>query len=608
MIEHSTVLAHLRRQIVKGTSRRRYECHILRVSNAELTRAFLFVMVFSLLASGWGVNADPSVTDNGNGTTTAVWSFQDQANYTSQNLSLAPSNVTLQREGNLFTDTSLGDFLQGTGFYNVNLTVDPGNVTLENTSLAEPPDTLEIFVDQGSGKDAYISNFPGGVKKNYGASTTLSIQQNGVDEKRAILRFDLAPLQMVDVITSELRLNLNDATSAEPVNVSAHQVLGSWVEGTQDGNNDPNGVSWEDRDGSNQWTASGGDYDPTPSGTCAGITNQTTWHSWDITQLVLDWLNGSAMNHGMILIADDPSGMGGEKIFNSKEYGVPSDRPKLVTYYYNSSGPGYANGTFVSRMMDAQSGANWGNISWDATMPADTNMSLQTRSGDCLGGWSPWSQAYGNALGSQITSPPNRCVQYKTELGTYNQTRKPLLEEVRIDYWKYSPRGFVETEDIQPSNLIGWDVFDSSSSLPLGTNISFSYSADSGTSWIPVLPGENLSVVVSPKMRFKANLTASDTSVSPTLLNMTMTYVHMGPLDHIHMSQATWAGTADDTLDLDAVGHDALHNVVTFIQFWSTTDPTGTVDANGVYNPGTVGAWRVYCNNSDDSVSNHTTV
>ncbi|MCJ2563243.1 MAG: hypothetical protein LN417_04035, partial [Candidatus Thermoplasmatota archaeon] len=96
-------------------------------------------MVFSLLASGWGVNADPSVTDNGNGTTTAVWSFQDPANYTSQNLSLAPSNVTLQREGSLFTDTSLGDFLQGTGFYNVNLTVDPGNVTLENTSLAEPP-------------------------------------------------------------------------------------------------------------------------------------------------------------------------------------------------------------------------------------------------------------------------------------------------------------------------------------------------------------------------------------------------------------------------------------------------------------------------------------
>jgi hypothetical protein len=560
-------------------------------------------MVFSLLASGWGVNADPSVTDNGDGTTTAVWSFQNPANYTSQNVSLAPSNVTLQSQSNQFIDTSMADFLQGVAFYNVDVTGDPGNVTLNDTSLAIPPDTLEVFVDQGSGQDAYIDEaFP---KKNYGASPTLT---ESVIGKRILIQFDTSLIPNPQWIErSEIWLNTSALTGGISANMSVHEVFSSWVEGTGSGNPSHDGVTWTLRDGTIEWLSPGGDFDSVPEYTLTGITEVWTWYQWEITQLLLEWLNGTTPNNGVIFTINFSGMAADDKVFFSKEYASPSERPKLVTYY-NSTGPGYANGTFVSRIMDAQSSANWANVSWNATMPADTILSLHTRSGDCMGNWSPWSQPYGVPSGSQITSPPDRCIQYKTEMGTYNQTRKPSLEEVRIDSWQYAPRGIVETEDLQPSNLISWDIFDSLFSLPLGTNIAFSYSADSGMSWIPVMPGENLSVVVSPKMRFKANLTTSDTSVSPTLLNMTMTYVHIGPLDHIHMSLATWTGTVDDAVDLNATGHDLFHNVVTFTQFWSTTDPTGAVDVNGVYSPGTVGTWRVYCNNSDDSIFNYTEV
>ena len=78
-------------------------------------------------------------------------------------------------------------------------------------------------------------------------------------------------------------------------------------------------------------------------------------------------------------------------------------------------------------------------------------------------------------------------------------------------------------------------------------------------------------------------------------------------LDHIHMSTGHWEGTADELPKFTATGHDENHNPVIFPQFWATTDPYGTVE-NGIYNPGAVGTWKVYCNDSDNSVSNYTSV
>ena len=78
-------------------------------------------------------------------------------------------------------------------------------------------------------------------------------------------------------------------------------------------------------------------------------------------------------------------------------------------------------------------------------------------------------------------------------------------------------------------------------------------------------------------------------------------------IDHIHMSTDFWEGKADEFATLSAIGHDEFHKPVVFEQHWSTTDPSGTV-SNGIYNPGKVGTWKVYCNNSDNSVSNYTTV
>jgi hypothetical protein len=98
---------------------------------------------------------------------------------------------------------------------------------------------------------------------------------------------------------------------------------------------------------------------------------------------------------------------------------------------------------------------------------------------------------------------------------------------------------------------------------------------------------------------------SSDPMKSFTKLPLNVTV--LGDLNHIHMSQSVWMGTADETVLLSATGHDVLHHEVPFTEYWSTTDPNGIVK-NGLYSPGKTGTWKVFCNNSDNSISNYTTV
>ena len=156
-------------------------------------------------------------------------------------------------------------------------------------------------------------------------------------------------------------------------------------------------------------------------------------------------------------------------------------------------------------------------------VPAQTELFIHTRTGDCAGVWSGWSQAYLSPSVSQITSPPNRCLQYKAEMVTYQNGTSPALEEVRIDYWAYVSEGGIETEDFTPIDWLGWEDFNASFTEPLGTNMTFQYSTDSGMFWTGVLSGENLQPLLAQTIRFKANFKSSDRSLTPELYEMNVT-------------------------------------------------------------------------------------
>jgi hypothetical protein len=268
-------------------------------------------------------------------------------------------------------------------------------------------------------------------------------------------------------------------------------------------------------------------------------------------------------------------------------------------------------GEFLSSVYGSGVAMNWDTISWTETLPPGTSLEMRTRVGDTPvpdASWSPWSPPYSISTGEPLSHPISTHIQYKLTLNTTDPLLIPEVEEVRIDYSCYDTWGMVQANNFSPPDVIEWGIFNASASVAPGNDIKYFYSTNNGSSWLEVFPGFNMSSVAIPDIRVKAELTTLPNVTSPVLYEMTLTYTHLEPLDHIDMGLTSWSGTADDVIDLDATGRDKYDKVVVFQPFWSTTDPNGTVNSNGLYEPGSVGTWRVYCNNSDDTISNYTSV
>ncbi len=272
----------------------------------------------------------------------------------------------------------------------------------------------------------------------------------------------------------------------------------------------------------------------------------------------------------------------------------------------------WAKGIYHSEILNASHKVVWGNISWNATEPPDTIVAIGTRSGSTPvidGNWSRWL-SYSLSSGETIQNPASQYLQYKVYLVTTNPANNPSVADVNISYWHHYREGEVETIDFIPTNVTAWDMFNANDTLQSNTTVEYFYSTNSGGSWSSTTSGENLSLVPTPKIRFKAVLGTNNGSISPELAEMKLLYwvTTVGPLDHIHMSLDVWTGTADEWVDLDAIGHTVDHTPVSFQANWSTTDPKGTVSPTGLYDPGAVGIWKVYCNNTDNTISNFTIV
>ena len=110
--------------------------------------------------------------------------------------------------------------------------------------------------------------------------------------------------------------------------------------------------------------------------------------------------------------------------------------------YYVTSNPGKlyrlaaaraTEGTYLSAVRDAETVAAWGTIRWRARTPGGSVVQLFTRSGNTEtpnDTWSRWSEAYGDAEGSQISSPKARYLQWKAVL----RGDRPALLSVTTAY------------------------------------------------------------------------------------------------------------------------------------------------------------------------------
>jgi methionine-rich copper-binding protein CopC len=92
------------------------------------------------------------------------------------------------------------------------------------------------------------------------------------------------------------------------------------------------------------------------------------------------------------------------------------------------------SGTFTSSVLDAGRAATWGNVNWNAALPAGTSMIVEVRSGNTAtpdGSWSAWSSVNN---GGAIGLPAGRYLQYRITFVTSDTTQTPTLFDIQFSW------------------------------------------------------------------------------------------------------------------------------------------------------------------------------
>lgn len=96
----------------------------------------------------------------------------------------------------------------------------------------------------------------------------------------------------------------------------------------------------------------------------------------------------------------------------------------------------YSSGLFTSSVHDADYVVDWDKINWSATVPENTSITIQTKTGNVStpdATWSEWSTEY-TIPDTEIVSPNARYIQYRVNLTTNNTSITPILHDINITY------------------------------------------------------------------------------------------------------------------------------------------------------------------------------
>jgi hypothetical protein len=132
--------------------------------------------------------------------------------------------------------------------------------------------------------------------------------------------------------------------------------------------------------------------------------------------------------------------------------------------YYATSNPGKIfrlspqraiQGSYTSVVRDAQTVADWGTLSWRATLPEGTRIDVFTRSGNTAtpdDTWSAWAGPYARSEGEEIKSPNARYLQWKAVLA--GKESSPVLTSVSAAYLQRNLRPKVTSLTVYPAGTV----------------------------------------------------------------------------------------------------------------------------------------------------------
>ncbi|MEM4268034.1 MAG: hypothetical protein QXK37_04355 [Candidatus Woesearchaeota archaeon] len=92
------------------------------------------------------------------------------------------------------------------------------------------------------------------------------------------------------------------------------------------------------------------------------------------------------------------------------------------------------SGTYTSRSFNVGYVVNWTQITWSASTPSETTMTMQisySNATDCSSGWTSWSASLSNPATLNVLA---RCTRYMVSMSSTNVTKTPSLYEVNLTY------------------------------------------------------------------------------------------------------------------------------------------------------------------------------
>lgn len=159
-------------------------------------------------------------------------------------------------------------------------------------------------------QDARILGLPGFESANF-RDDILSVYASAANVQRTLLEFDLSPVELAPterVGSATLRLQASvsfGGSGGKPMEVYA--LKRPWTEA---------GVTWLRATAATPWSTAGGDFagvggnaDGWPFAANPASVNQDGPVTWDLRELVDQWLEGVRPNHGLLLKSSEGNGL-----------------------------------------------------------------------------------------------------------------------------------------------------------------------------------------------------------------------------------------------------------------------------------------------------------
>jgi hypothetical protein len=210
-----------------------------------------------------------------------------------------------------------------------------GTVWSFTTAAAGGPVTEEFG-------DAADTNYPGtiadtynnsgyGGDDNWSTDTTLNTYTWPADTiaNTTMIKWDLTDIPTdANVTEATLYLYQVDSSGDSSYDIGVHKITGV----------DPNitACTWQTYDGTNSWTggSDGGQSDIAAAEDTKGVNlTDDEYKTWDVTDMVSDWVATPSSNYGMLVNSDDDASVDSYRFFASTEDNDSSTRPKLIVTY-----------------------------------------------------------------------------------------------------------------------------------------------------------------------------------------------------------------------------------------------------------------------------------